>query len=143
MISKPAYYYNGNYKTAGLSWVPSDSTDQTYSYSCQENLDKKHDVMRIDIDIRDARGNIVGQQGAAWPNVRSSKTTCCKNLDKGNANCDDAVSSADYTIWECEYVNANGIPCSVEGDVSNKWSDFDMNKIVTLKDFEIWRENQQ
>lgn len=65
----------------------------------------------------------------------------CANKPKGDANCSDAVDSADYNIWKTQYdtmipgsqSNPNANFACVEGN-SNTY-------FVDLIDYEIWRRN--
>jgi len=56
----------------------------------------------------------------------------CLAKDKGDATCAGGINSVDFDKWKEEYLN---LP---NGDKS---ADFDGNNNITLKDFEIWRQN--
>ena len=112
----------------------------TYAVVCtdDESFNNRHDVFRIDIETRDARGKITGLQGSTYPNIKSIKASCCFSQAMGNADCNKntdnspIIDNSDFTIWKEEYLSTR----------LTKWSDFDTNSVVALKDFEIWRHNR-
>jgi len=141
-------FYSGaqNIANLGLSKVRDSSGNlyppggTTYAVSCADDefFNNRHNTFRIDVDTRDARGKITGQQGSTYPNVRSVKASCCFGQTMGNADCNEntdnspIIDNGDFTIWKEEYLATR----------STKWSDFDLNGAITLLDFEIWRENK-
>lgn len=68
----------------------------------------------------------------------SSSVDACPLKRKGDADCHNNINDLDYGIWKCEYLG--GGQCA--NPVSNRSADFDGNTSITLRDFEIWRENQ-
>lgn len=60
-------------------------------------------------------------------------TAACGLKTKGDANCDNLINEADYTIWKCQF--KGGTSCGQP----NNAADFDLSGGITVNDFEIWR----
>ncbi len=64
--------------------------------------------------------------------------TPCVKKNQGDADCNEVINGADYTIWKSDFLTGarftNGCPASDTADFNN-------NGRVDLQDFEIWRKN--
>ncbi len=60
----------------------------------------------------------------------------CPSQVNGDANCDSVITTEDFDIWKCQYLNSTSCNLQPSDD-----ADFDRNGKVTINDFEIWRRN--
>lgn len=59
-------------------------------------------------------------------------TPACTTKTQGDANCDGAVDDNDYTLWKSIFLGET---------LSGVNADFNLDTLVDLVDFEIWRRN--
>ena len=131
----------------GATYTLSQGADNlTASFSLPTDICKNnpHDHYRIDVQTRDARGNMTGEVKGKWPDNRSAEISCCSKNNQGNADCNSTIDNNDYKIWQCEYINNKVCrDTTVVGSrPSKRWSDFNLDHNVDLVDFEIWREGK-
>ncbi len=91
---------------------------------------------KVDFLVQPSSGGVGGQglKNTISPYPTSSNIPSnCPTKNQGDANCDGAIDSKDYEIWQNEYLqNWPGV-----------YADFDNDQQVTIIDYEIWRGNAQ